>query len=323
MESNYFVINFYQFTPINSPEAAREKLQAFCKDHGIIGLIILAQEGLNGTLTSTQKESIDLAKQWLMKEFFVVPEVFKESTSFKNPFKSRIQIRIRSEIVTLNRPDLVPKQIDDSYLSPEEWESWMQKSKDEFTLIDTRNDYEYQIGSFKGAINPKIDQFTQFPVVLNEEIKADKEKPVLIFCTGGIRCEKATLDLKQMGYKKVYQLHGGILRYLERFPNKSFDGECFVFDERVAVDQNLNASSTYVLCPHCGDPAKEFIQCVQCGKSQKICNSCLHIAAINDVCSKTCAHRRETKLRKEERLAKKAQLKAAQHNLISAERPAN
>ena len=285
----YFITNFYKFTPIASPESAKHELMLLAQSLGINGLVILATEGLNGTLSCTSQECLQQAKTWLSSHHLFQPTDFKDSESQKRPFRHSLQIRIRPEIVTLQRPDLIPHVTDESYLSPEQWDQWLQGSQ-EFTLIDSRNNYEYTVGAFKNAINPKIDQFTEFPNAVEYQIKADKKKPLLIYCTGGIRCEKATLELKRRGYETVYQLHGGILKYLETFPNRDFKGECFVFDDRVAVDQNLQATTRYVLCPHCGDPADCKINCEMCGTAQTICATCSQQPPLSQSCSKNCAH---------------------------------
>ncbi|MGE0764048.1 MAG: rhodanese-related sulfurtransferase [Bdellovibrionales bacterium] len=290
MTNKYYVTNFYRFTPVGSPELAKLELLDLGASLNLNGLIILATEGLNGTLATRSEADRAQAKSWLADRFNLKPEEFKDSESFKRPFRHDLQVRLRPEIVTLQRPDLVPQSRDESYLSPEQWHEWLQNDRSQFTLLDTRNEYEYKIGAFRGALNPKIGQFTEFPDVAEHALKVDKSKPVLIYCTGGIRCEKAALELKKRGYEKVYQLHGGILRYLEKFPNREFEGECFVFDDRVAVDQQLNATTRYILCPHCGDPADQKISCAECGQSQIICLACKEQPSVNQACSKNCAH---------------------------------
>lgn len=159
-------------------------------------------------------------------------------------------------------------------------------------MIDTRNWYETKIGTFKGAVNPKIDVFTEFPKFISEQA-IKKDEKLLIFCTGGIRCEKGILQLQEAGFNDVYQLDGGILNYLKEYPNDQFEGECFVFDHRVAVDQELKPTKTYDLCPHCGQPAATTIDCKRCDTKQAVCDDCQTLEWKKETCSKHCAHQLE------------------------------
>jgi UPF0176 protein len=161
----------------------------------------------------------------------------------------------------------------------------------EVVVLDTRNDYEVDIGKFKNARDFRTKEFQEFPESLKQsDIHPDQK--VLIYCTGGIRCEKAILAMEEQGYKNVYQLDGGILNYLKEYPDGAFDGECFVFDYRVAVDSRLEPSQQYTLCPHCGQPAGgPVIQCEQCGRDEVICSSCT--ASGEATCSKNCSHHRK------------------------------
>ena len=195
---------------------------------------------------------------------------------------------MRPEIVTLDAPGMVPDSTQHRHLSPEKWNEVLKNEKD-FVLLDTRNWYEVRIGTFKNAVDPKIEQFTELPEFVTEQAYP-KDQKMLIFCTGGIRCEKAILDLEKRGYENVYQLEGGILNYLEKFPNDQFEGECFVFDGRVAVDQDLAPSQIYKLCPHCGQPSEVTITCARCDTEAMICRHCQEKALVGQVCSKNCAH---------------------------------
>lgn len=158
-------------------------------------------------------------------------------------------------------------------------------------LLDTRNVYETAIGKFRGAVDPKLQKFSEFSDFVTAS-DIPKNKKVLMYCTGGIRCEKASLEMQRLGFEDVYQLSGGILKYLEEFPDGPFEGECFVFDHRVAVDKNLRPSKQYKLCPHCGNPGDKSISCRKCGAQAIICDGC----ANNEYkvsCSKNCAHHLE------------------------------
>lgn len=286
--ASYFVANFYHFTSVPAPDDAKADLTSELNlKLGLSGLIIVAVEGLNGTIAAEDESQLKLAVTFLGDRFHIPPEQFKFSLS-ERPLFSGFKVKIRNEIVTLGVPELTPSEADDrTKLSPEEWNQWL-KSNKKFHLIDARNHYEFKIGSFKGAIDPEIDQFTEFPEAVENHLKIPKDEPILTFCTGGIRCEKGVLELKRRGYKQVYQLHGGILTYLKDHPFDEFDGECFVFDYRVSVDQNLQPTKTYSFCPHCGDAAKELITCELCETQIRMCDQCL--ALEGSICSKNCSH---------------------------------
>lgn len=291
MSIKYYVTNFYAFTPIPNPAAVRDEVLALTARLGLNGLLIVAPEGLNGTLSGIEVDQVLEAKSWLKSRFMLSDTAFKDGQSLKRPFRQAMQVRLRNEIVTLERPELRPHGRGESHLSPKEWQKWLEGQRGEFILLDTRNEYEVGIGTFKGAQDPRIGQFTEFPNAV-ASLDLDRNKTVLMFCTGGIRCEKASLAMREQGFERVYQLEGGILKYLEEFPDQQFEGECFVFDDRVAVNQRLEASEQYVLCVHCGGPGNLPIQCVQCEASRIICSECSAMPVIKETCSKNCAHHR-------------------------------
>ena len=254
----------------------------------VLGLMILGTEGLNTTLAV--KEGGDLeAFVNDVKEFFSLDSLFiKESTSDKAPFRKFV-VKVREEIVTLGRPEFVPAG-EHRHLSPEEWHKMLEQ--EDVVVIDTRNDYEYEIGTFKKALDLNIKEFTEFPEKI-EKLDGDKEKPHLIFCTGGIRCEKAIYEMEKQGYKNVYQLDGGILNYMEKYPEGHFEGECFVFDSRVAVNKDLKPSTHYSLCPQCGEVGSIEINCNKCDEASKLCKKCIEIAEEKPeykTCSKNCRY---------------------------------
>jgi len=258
-------------------------LSVFAQEHDLNGLILLSSEGLNGTI-SISPENLAKFQNHLRDQTQTADLTFKDSVAPKHPFQI-FKIKIKEEIVTLGRPDLVPQTPHNRHLSPQQWQAKLDSTSP--ILIDTRNDYEVDIGKFKGAVDFRTREFHEFPERLKKSgIPAEQE--ILIYCTGGIRCEKAILAMEEQGYRNVYQLDGGILNYLKEFPDRAFEGECFVFDYRVAVDQNLEPTARYSLCPHCGQPANSSISCVQCGTSATICTRCLE--AQNTTCSKNCAH---------------------------------
>lgn len=284
----WHITSFYRFAEIsqdNLLEVVRVFNETFSKS-GLLGLTLFATEGANSTVAAQNKDLIEQFKVWFEALPGFSPIIWKDSESEKAPFK-RFVTDMRPEIVTLKRPDLFPDKINNNHLTPSEWHETL-SSSDDFVLIDTRNDYENKIGMFKGAIDPKIKHFSQFGEWV-DNAKIPKEKKVLMYCTGGVRCEKAILEMQERGYNNVYQLEGGILKYLEQYPHQHFEGECYVFDHRVAVDQELKTSTSYSLCPLCGDSATETISCNKCKKEARICLSCAE-HAYSRACSKNCKY---------------------------------
>lgn len=279
---------FYQFGPVPeaSLEAIAERLEAEGRALGLKGLIIFATEGINGTIAGLDRESV---VQWLKiasETLGFAPFEPKWSEAADWPYR-KFKFRLREEIVTLGKPEVQPlPPKSETHLSPEDWNRAIEQ--EDCVILDTRNWYETRIGTFKGAIDPKLNEFHEFDTYL-EEADLPKDKKVLIFCTGGIRCEKAIVEMHNHGFKNVFQLDGGILNYLEKFPNRNFEGECFVFDTRVAVDQELKASVQYTLCPHCGQPADQKLICLHCDSEGQVCVTCIEDRSRN-TCSKNCAN---------------------------------
>jgi UPF0176 protein len=292
-QNKYYVTTFYKFFDWDSSQSIENhsaQLETWCKERGIKGLIVTSDEGFNGTVSS-EKELNDLKSH--LNAISKSTLVFKDSTTFgSNPFR-RMKVKVRDEIVTLGDKNISPKNPSPdkvAHLSPQEWHEHLVKN-DSVQLVDVRNDFEVEMGTFRRAQNWKMNEFTEFPeLVKKSDFK--KDEPVLMFCTGGIRCEKASLEMAKQGYQKVYQLDGGILNYLAAYPNQEFQGDCFVFDHRVAVDQNLEASKDHTLCIHCGQPAKKTsFECVQCGQtSYGVCDLCWNENEKYKTCSKNCAH---------------------------------
>lgn len=284
----YYVTTFYKFIPFKQEQlkSERDHWVKFCKPLGIRGLFLLATEGLNSTLCAPSLESFNKLKTELKSRLGFSDQEFKDSESHKMIFRI-LKVAIRKEIVTLHMPEFDPLAHDPKFLTAEEWHETLKN--EDVICVDTRNWYENEMGMFKNAIDLKIDEFTQFGEQF-EKLNVPKDKKVLIYCTGGIRCEKGFFELQKRGYEKVYQLKDGILRYIEKFPNQLFEGECFVFDERVAVDQNLEPSKKYAFCPHCGQPAKNIEDCKRCDSPFKICDKCQSDPHIDGLCSKNCVY---------------------------------
>lgn len=287
---------FYKFIsiPKESLESIRERFVTFAEQSKLTGLLVMGTEGVNATVAGTE-ETIECLKD-LLKELFPNQEITpKISFADSMPFP-RFKVDIRPEIITTKDLSLSHEESAGTHLSPEEWHAMIENDPD-VLIVDTRNDYETEIGVFEGAVDPKIKKFSEFQTWV-EENNLPKDKKIMMYCTGGIRCEKAVPEVKRLGYNSVFQLEGGILKYLEKYPEGFFKGECFVFDHRVAVDGHLAPSKTYRLCPHCGNPAKERITCKECKQEAVVCHSCIG-QSFRVACSKNCAHhikRKEAKL---------------------------
>lgn len=288
--TKYYVTTFYQFKALTQPEQVKIDLEAKAEQGLIKGLIIIGPEGFNATISAANKEQFEDFQQFI-RDYFELPDLFfKDSESHKAPFR-RFKVKIREEIVTLGTPELVPDAQKNHHLSPTQWNQVLKQEQD-FLLIDTRNWYETKIGTFKGAVNPKIDKFTEFPEYV-EKHSIPKDQKMLIFCTGGIRCEKGILELQRQGFDNVYQLEGGIINYLKEYPEDQYEGECFVFDHRVALDQHLKPTTKYGLCPHCGQPSNIEIECKRCDTHELICEDCADLEWKQVTCSKNCAYQYE------------------------------
>ena len=272
--------------PIQDVNKAKEFFNEISKKTNTRGIVILAPEGFNSTVSNKSQDGLIQYKQAVLDYFQLESLNFKDAEAEKAPFR-RFVAKLRAEIVTSGHADLRPTSSKNHHLSPEQWNEMI--AKENPVIIDTRNWYEYKIGTFKGALNPNTDKFTEFPKYMESQ-NITKDQKVMIFCTGGIRCEKGILELQEKGYSQIYQLDGGILNYLKEKPNDQFEGECFVFDHRVAVDQYLKPTKQYDLCPHCGQPGKTEIDCKRCDTHMMICEDCHQLEWKKDTCSKNCAH---------------------------------
>ncbi len=279
----------YAFLPLSAEQlpVLQQELIAFGKEQDMKGLMLLASEGINSTVSG----SLDAIARWKARLRELEPNiVFKDSTAEKPVFR-RWSVKLKKEIVSLQQPDIHPAG-HHRHITPAEWNEMMQR--EDVVIVDARNDYEVAIGKFKGAIDPAIKTFSEFPeFVKNAELPKDKK--VLMYCTGGIRCEKALLEMEKQGFQDVYQLEGGILNYLQQCPDQAFEGECFVFDKRVSVDQELKPSKTYHICPHCGNPGTLEISCLACNKDAIVCQGCAR-EEHHKTCSKNCAYIAQKKM---------------------------
>ncbi len=270
----YKIVSIYSFFSLEEPliHVLKDDLLSIENDNDISGLLIIAKEGINGTICAKEKTVEKVLN--LIKKFVGINELnIKVSYSELKIFK-KLKIKIKNEIVTMGVPEINPSENSGTYIDSFTWNKLI---KDRGTIIiDTRNHYEVSIGSFKESINPNTKNFSEFPQWVDNNLDkhlGNKDyKNIAMFCTGGIRCEKATTLLKNKGYKNIFHLKGGILKYLEDIPKEEslFDGECFVFDKRVALDHELQKGS-YAICHACGMPISmedkkkdDFIEGVQC-----------------------------------------------------------
>ncbi|WP_281648135.1 rhodanese-related sulfurtransferase [Parendozoicomonas sp. Alg238-R29] len=253
--SQVVVCALYKFVTLDNFQEFREPLLTTMTELGIRGTLLLAQEGINGTVAGS-RESIDRLLSWLeQQDERLKPIEFKESFVENMPFK-RTKVKLKKEIVTMGVEGIDPRKTVGTYVEPKDWNALI--SDPDVVLVDTRNDYEVQVGTFKGAVNPNTETFREFPAYVAENMDKNTQKKVAMFCTGGIRCEKSTAFMKEQGFEEVYHLKGGILKYLEEVPQKDtlWDGECFVFDDRVTVNHQLEKGG-YDQCNACRLPITE------------------------------------------------------------------
>jgi len=248
------VCALYKFVTLENYQALRQPIHDVMEKNHVRGTLLLANEGINGTIAGS-RHAIDTVITWLKSDPRLAELEYKESITSVMPF-NRTKVKLKKEIVTMGIEGIDPKQVVGTYVNAQDWNSLIDDP--EVLVIDTRNDYEFQVGTFKNAINPNTQSFREFPQYVKENLDSDKHKKVAMFCTGGIRCEKSTAFLKQQGFDEVYHLKGGILKYLEEMPIEStlWEGECFVFDERVTVNHHLEKGS-YDQCNACRLPITE------------------------------------------------------------------
>ncbi len=265
MQKPIVVTTFYKFVRLPDYRELKDPLLDLCTSNGVRGTILLAEEGINATIAGT-RDGIDNVMDSLCDDSRFADLVTKESYTDELPFQ-RTKVRLKNEIVALKVDGINPNDGVGQYVEPNEWNDLI--SRDDVVVIDTRNDYEVQIGTFKRALNPNTEAFNDFPDYVADNLNPNQHKKVAMFCTGGIRCEKATAFMLKQGFEEVYHLNGGILRYLEHVdPEDSlWEGECFVFDERVSVDHHLQKGKVRI-CDDCKSMVTDLDQpCPNCGSS--------------------------------------------------------
>ena len=274
IKEKIYIYTFYRFKNFTGIKAMKVKLEKLLKDKLILGTVLLANEGINGTISGTKKDLDDFIS--LIKQILKIKKLsIKISQNNFIPFY-RLKIRLKKEIVTIGDKTIKPEKITGKHIDPKNWDKIIDNKK--YLIIDTRNDYEVSIGSFKNAINPKTKSFREFPKFI-EKLNIKKNQPIAMFCTGGIRCEKASSYLLKNGFKDISQLDGGILNYLEvkkSDKSASWKGECFVFDNRVAVNNKLDKGS-YEQCYGCRQPITKQDMKLKSYKKGATCKYCINL----------------------------------------------
>ena len=270
----YKVAALYKFSKILDPLKLHNEIRIKLKEMSISGTILVGREGINGTISSSSQKNLSSAINFIKNIKGFADLDIKLSSSDKNPF-IRLKVKLKKEIVTIGDEAIDPTEIVGEYVEPKDWNNLIDHK--DTIVIDTRNNYEYSIGTFKNSLNPKTAKFREFPEWINEQKFTDDEKKnknIAMFCTGGIRCEKASSLMKKKGFNNVFHLKGGILRYFESVSQdtSSWEGECFVFDDRVSVKHDLS-EGTYDMCHGCRMPITEkdkesnkYIRGVACSK---------------------------------------------------------
>lgn len=286
--SHYQILLYYKFVRIeNSEEFAAEHLE-YCRANGLKGRILIASEGINGTVSGTIEQTEKYMADMKANPLFA-DMVFKIDPSEGHAFR-KLFVRHKKELVTLryDRP-IDPEHISGQRLSPKEFHDYL--LRDDVIVLDGRNDYEYDIGHFRNAIRPDIETFKEFPEWIDKNLEEFKDRPILTYCTGGIRCEKLTSVMLDKGFKDVYQLDGGIVTYGkdEEVKGRLFDGKCYVFDERISVPINRTDEDVVIAsCMHCGTTTDRYINCTDstCNKQYVCCEACEEER--NGFCSHEC-----------------------------------
>lgn len=275
------IILFYKFAEIENPQDFVEEHLHFCTTEGLLGKILVAKEGINGSLSGS-KEQIENYKHFLTNLPKFKDINFKEEVGTFNPFKKMI-VRQKKEIIRMDQD--LDLQNRGQYISPQELME-LYNSDEEFIILDTRNNYESEVGKFKNAITPDIDTFREFPEAL-KLLEDKKDKKIITYCTGGIRCEKATAYMIKEGFQNVYQLEDGILNFCQQYPNTLWEGKCFVFDQRLLshVDPDTEPITN---CINCNNKCDRYQNCKNptCDDFIVLCEQCSD--NLNECCSETC-----------------------------------
>lgn len=290
MENNYQVLLYYKYVDIEDPQAVMEEQKALCEELVLKGRIIVATEGINGTLEGTVENT-----EKYISEMNKIPAFndinYKKSPGNGNAFP-KLSVKVRPEIVSAYMPELNPNKITGKYISADELHKWFEEKR-EFYIVDMRNDYEYNAGYFEGSMFSGFSNFRDLKSA-TKNLAHLKDKTVVTVCTGGVRCEKASGFLVQEGFADVYQLKDGIQTYMEKYPNKHFKGKLYVFDGRITIGFNTNSPEHEIVgrCLLCNKPSDSYVNCAneKCHKHFICCEDCRDEVSGLSFCSDNCYH---------------------------------
>ncbi|MCB2376766.1 rhodanese-related sulfurtransferase [Hymenobacter sp. BT635] len=280
---DYRVLLYYCYSPIEDPVAFRDEHHRLCLRLNLLGRIIVAHEGLNGTVSGLAADCEEYMRLVKADPRFAALE-FKVDEAAEHAFQ-KLHVRVKPEIVHSSLHHVRPHEKTGQHLSPQEFKEL--KDRDDVIVVDVRSDYEYNVGRFKNAVTLDIENFRDFPDRV-ERLKEFKDKKILTYCTGGVKCEKASAYLLEQGFENVYQLHGGIIKYGIEAGGEDFDGKCYVFDNRVTVEVNRVNPTVIAQCHHCGTASDRMINCANphCNAHVALCETCGE--QLDGACSTTC-----------------------------------
>lgn len=292
----YTVLLFYKYTKIKDPKVEMGMQRGICEVLGLTGRTIVAEEGINATLEG-ESENIEKYVTWMSKRRGFSDIHWKRSEGTGDAFP-RLSVKVRDEIVSLHlgkEGDINPNKLTGKRLKPEDLKKWYEENKD-FYIVDMRNDYELKSGKFEGTIFPGLENFRDLREKV-DELKDLKDKTVLTVCTGGVRCEKASGFLKKVGFEDVYQLDGGIVSYMEKYPGENFKGSLYVFDKRKVMHFDGDSHEAIGKCDNCGSTSENYVNCgnLLCHKHFICCENCLTESG-EGFCSEDCLSKKSEKV---------------------------
>ncbi len=281
----YLILLYYCYTKIENPEEFREQHHLYCIEHNLRGRIIISPEGINGTISGLKADCEKYMEDMKADPRFAKTD-FKVEEYDKHAFE-KIHVRTKEEIVNSGLTDIDPNELTGTHLEPEEFRTM--KDDEDVILLDVRSNYEHKIGKFKNALTLDIENFRDFPEKVNE-LESIKDKKIITYCTGGIKCEKASAYLLKKGFKNVYQLHGGIIKYGIEAGGEDFEGKCYVFDNRIATEINKINPEVISECFVCGTRCDRMVNCAnpECNNHVPLCENCAE--ELEGACSDTCKH---------------------------------
>lgn len=286
ISSDYQILLYYKFVPLDDPAAIVAEQEDFCRSHSLKGRILVAGEGVNGTVSGLKADT-EAYMQFMQNHTLFSGIEFKADPAEGHAFH-KLHVRVKNEIVNLSAgEELRPWEETAPYIEPEEMRRILAEEPDDVVIVDTRSDYEFKVGKFKNAITLDIQNFRDINEKL-AELEQYKDKKIITYCTGGIRCEKFTPLMLKAGFKDVYQLHGGIIRYGHEAGGENFEGACYVFDERVVAPVNSINPTVIGECELCAAPTERMINCANanCNKHFLICDHCAE--KMQGTCSAEC-----------------------------------